>query len=130
MHDTVYQGRMQKLVNESGEAKGLRQVLLERGVDVSDMKRQDMVSVLSLHDDFLNEKYVCESYIMSRGHYCLFIPKYHCELNPIERVWGQAKKYTRAYCYYSITGLRKTMVPALESVDVNLIRKFFRKSRD
>ena len=38
---------------------------------------------------------------------------------------GHAKKYTRAYCNYSITGLRKTMTPALETVDVDLIRNFF-----
>ena len=25
---------------------------------------------------------------------------YHCEVNPIERCWFQAKRYTRAYCNY------------------------------
>ena len=28
---------------------------------------------------------------------CLFYPKFHCELSPIERVWCRSKKHTRAY---------------------------------
>ena len=44
-----------------------------------------------------------------------FILKFHCELNPIERVWGQSKKYTRANCDYSFKGLEETVRPALES---------------
>ena len=126
----MYKGRVQKLVTEEGQAKGLRMVLIERGVDVSSMKKEDMVSVLYQHEDFINEKSAVESYLLSRGHHCLFIPKYHCELNPIERVWGHAKKYTRANCNYSITGLRKTMIPGLETADADIIRKFYRKARD
>ena len=127
MRDTMYQGKEQKLVTGEGVPKGLRMVLTERGINVSNMCRDQMVSVLSEHDDFVNEKSAVELYLESRGHYCLFIPKYHYELNPIERVWGHAKKYTRAYCNYSITGLRKTMTPALEIVDVDLIRIFLEK---
>ena len=130
MRDTIFNGRVQKLVMEDGTAKGLRMVLMERGVDVNNMTREDMILEISQHEDFINEKPTVAAYLTSRGHICLFIPKYHCELNPIERVWGHAKKYTRAYCNYSITGLRKTMVPALETVNVDLIRKFFRKARD
>ena len=42
---------------------------------------------------------------------------------------GQAKWYTRTYCNYSIVGLMRAMVPALDSVDVDLIRNYFRKAR-
>ena len=58
------------------------------------------------------------------------LPKFHCEHNPIERVWCHSKRYTHANCNYSMPGLRKTVVPGLETVDIGLIRKFFRKSRD
>lgn len=34
----------------------------------------------------------------------LFIPKLHCELNPVERVWGQAK-FTRM-CTLTRDGFR------------------------
>ena len=70
-----------------------------------------------------------EHYIISRGHNILFFPKFYCEFNPIERVWGKAKQYTRTHCNNSNTGLRKTTVPALESVNLDLIRKYFRKAR-
>lgn len=57
------------------------------------------------------------------------LPKFHCELNPIERVWAQAKRYSKAYCNYSIVSLRKTIGPALESVSHDNIKKHFRKVR-
>ena len=49
-------------------------------------------------------------------HIVYMLPKYHCELNPIERVWAQAKRYSRAHCKYNLVSLRKTIIPALESV--------------
>lgn len=52
-----------------------------------------------------------------------------CELNPIERVWVQAKRYSKAYCNYSIVSLRKTIGPALESVSHDNIKGHFRKVR-
>ena len=50
---------------------------------------------------------------------------FHCELNLIERVWGQSKKYTRANCDYSFKGLEETIESALDSVRLDSIRKFF-----
>ncbi|OJA16726.1 hypothetical protein AZE42_11340 [Rhizopogon vesiculosus] len=42
--------------------------------------------VLSLQEDFANEKPMLQHLIESRGHVCLFLPKFHCELNPSEMV--------------------------------------------
>jgi hypothetical protein len=50
-----------------------------------------MQRLLSLQDDFKNEKPLLQLIIEGAGHTCLFLPKFHCELNPIELVWGQAK---------------------------------------
>ena len=58
------------------------------------------------------------------------IPKFHCELNPIERVWGQAKRYSRAYTNFTMPGLKRILPQALDSVSVTSIRKYFRKAHD
>ena len=44
---------------------------------------------------------------------CIHPCRYHCELNPIERYWGAAKKYARRHCSYTIVGLRECVPIAL-----------------
>lgn len=46
-------------------------------------------------------------------HVCLFLPKFHCELNWIERFWGAAKLYVRRHCLYTLPGLRETIPIAI-----------------
>ena len=67
----------------------MKLVLEERGVDTTGMKG---------FDDFKASKTILEEYIEMRGHLCLYIPKYHCELSPIERVWCFAKKTYSSLC--------------------------------
>ena len=50
-----------------------------------------MSRILSLQEDFAQEKSMLQHYIEGRGHICMFLPKFHCELNPIEMVWGFMK---------------------------------------
>ena len=57
-----------------------------------------------------------EKLLMRHDYDGFFIPKFHCELNPIERVSAHSKKYTRAHCDYSFNGLEVTINPALNSV--------------
>ena len=85
---------------------------------------------IATHPNFANEKNKLEQYINNRGHAFLFIPKYHCELNPIERCWSQAKQYTQAYCNYCITGLRQNIPEGLNCVTTENIQNYFRRARD
>ena len=94
MRETVWNGTVQKMILPDGKPKGMKKVLEERGVDVRKMKAQDMRKKLREMHDFKYEKTKVETLITARGHCCIFNPKYHCELNPIERVWGYAKNYT------------------------------------
>ena len=68
------------------------------------------------------------SSVSCRAEVILF-PKFHCKLNPIERVWGQAKVYTRTYTNFTLPRLRANVNPALNSVSTctDLIRKYFRR---
>ena len=45
-----------------------------------------MARLLSKQDDFMNQISMLEMMITEAGHECLFLPKFHCELNPIEMV--------------------------------------------
>ena len=84
MRDTVYDGVTQRMVFDDGTPKGMKQVLIECHVNVKGMRAADMQRVLSEMRDFKYEKTKVEKYILERKHRVLFIPKFHCELNPIE----------------------------------------------
>ena len=60
------------------------------------------------------------------GHSVLFYPKFHCELNFIERYWCQAKWFARENCGYDFEVLNATVPEALASVTNASIRGFYR----
>jgi hypothetical protein len=64
--------------------------------------------VLSLQEDFATEKLMLQQLIESRGHVCLFLPKFHCELNPSEMVWGYAK-YRKSAIYIIDTAIDESL---------------------
>jgi len=45
-------------------------------------------------------------------------------------VWGQAKVYSHMYMNFTLPRLRQIIDPALDSVNMDLIRKYFRKVLD
>ncbi|KAJ3994679.1 hypothetical protein F5050DRAFT_1537937, partial [Lentinula boryana] len=93
-----FRGKVQHMLLPDGQAKGLKRVLEERGFNVSQLRMKCspvcplentgccMARLLSQQDDFVNQLSMLEELIMQKGHYCLFLPKFHCELNPIEMV--------------------------------------------
>ena len=81
------------------------------------------------HEDFKNEKMKIEHYLNDRGHCCLLLPKFHCEINPIERCWAQAKCYVHGHCNYTINGQRDNVPKGLDSITVDSIQKHFCKVR-
>ena len=60
--------------------------------------------------DFVGERSRLEHMIESRGHLCWFLPKYHCELNPIELHWGRSKFYVRNNSNGSLKFLREKLI--------------------
>ncbi len=120
MRDSVWDGKSQRMVHPNGTPKGMKAILEERGVNTKGMKAQD----------FQNQKTLLEEYVESRGHLCMFYPKFHCELNPIECVWCHSKKHTRAYANGSIVCLRKLVPEGLDSCTTDMIKIFFRTCRD
>ena len=68
--------------------------------------------------------------VQSREHLCIYLPKFHCELNSIEHCWCYAKKHTRAYCNGSIVRLRKIVPEALDNIPMDVISNFFANCND
>jgi hypothetical protein len=81
-----------------GKAKGLESVLTECGFDTKGIKAKCkpvcsfentdccLAHILRWQSDFINQKSMLEELIEKAGHLCMFLPKFHCKLNPIEMV--------------------------------------------
>lgn len=133
MHDTIYEGKplsMTKLArSRTGDtvriARGMIDVLNQRGRYRPTMKVDDMRKELACHRDFRDEKNKLEYFLHNRGHACLFIPKYQCEINPIERCWYviPGHTYTWAYRNYNIVGLCRNVSLGLDTVSTENIAK-------
>jgi hypothetical protein len=146
MRDTFWgpNNERQSMNFSDGQPKGIKQVLIERGLwkknmvgecklcrnNNDDPLRVDCCGrrIISLQPDFLAQKSALVETIENAGHICIFFPKFHCELNFIERYWGAAKRYTRNNCNYTWNGLQETVPHALDSVDLITIRRFARKT--
>jgi hypothetical protein len=96
--DVSKRGLVQKMTLPDGTQKGLKATLEERGFDVSNLRAKCspvcpfeskdccMARLLSQQEDVKNQVSMLEKNITSRGHLCIFLPKFRCELNPIEMV--------------------------------------------
>ena len=71
-----------------------------------------------------------ELFLRSKGNAAYFMSMFHCELNPIERVWGQSKRYTKAYLKYMIQSLRVNVPRGLDSITIENICNYFCKARE
>ena len=80
---------------------------------------REMIKIVEDMRDFKFQKTKVEELILNKGHRA--IPKFHCELNLIERVWCRAKQYTRSHCDYSFSNLEKIIDTALDAVSVAIM---------
>ena len=127
----------------AGKQKGIKQVLKERGLwperglvlecpttrDRSGCNPQGGCCarrVLGAEKDFRDQKGRLQEEVEKLGHLVLFYPKFHCELNFIERYWCRAKWFSRENCGYDFDALKETVPKALESVTEASIRGFYR----
>ena len=90
------------------------------------MTAEQMISTLAAMDDFKNEKSLIQHLLIKKGHIPAFLPKFHPEINPIERVWAQLKRYTKAHCKHTIQSLRKNIPNSYDSVSLENIQNHFR----
>jgi hypothetical protein len=120
-----------------GQPKGIKQVLDERGLWPEGRFRLKCANadshsgldccaqrLLSSQPDFREQRSTVQEVIEEAGHICLFLPKYHCELNFIEYFWGAVKHYLRENCDYSFTTLKANLPKAMASIGLDTIQKW------
>ncbi|KZT64015.1 hypothetical protein DAEQUDRAFT_733158 [Daedalea quercina L-15889] len=122
----------------AGDFKGMAVILKERGyVDVDslraeckDFKCPPHVErcccrwLLHNEPDFQEVKSLVETHCKSRGYEIVFLPRFHCELNPIEQCWGFTKRKYREYPPSSLEAdLERNVVSALSTIMIELIRR-------
>jgi len=132
-----------------GKQKGIMQVLKERKLWPENGRRSDGFNfllecpvdsnrtgckpeggccartVLSAEPDFQQQKGRLQEELECRGQLVIFYPKFHCELNFIERYWCGCKWYARENCQYTLEGLRETVPEALNSVPSATIHRHY-----
>jgi hypothetical protein len=127
----------------AGKQKGIKRVLKERGLwperglvlDCPTTNGRPGCNpqggccarrVLGAQKDFRDQKGRLQEEVENLGHRVIFYPKFHCELNFIERYWCRAKWFARENCGYSFQALKAIVPEALASVSNASIRGFYR----
>ena len=116
---------------KAGWFKGMAQILHERGFEAESKLRAQCDGfrcppgetncccrrLLYNQPDFMQVESVLETTCHAKGVKVLFLPKFHCELNFIEQVWGHAKRVYREFPMSSKeSDLEKNVIKALDSV--------------
>ena len=135
MHDVVRDGVLYRMQTNSGVQKGIRTILIEW--DLWDRRRvlecangctsSDCCArrLLASQPEFINEKIWLQKTVEERGHRMIFFPKFHCELNFIEMIWGYLKSKLRRECSFSFSVLCNR-VPEILSEEIPI--SFFRRA--
>lgn len=77
--------------------------------------------------DFQEQLSQLEERLTEHGITVFFFPKYHCELNYIEFLWGYSKRLVRESCDYTFDSLKSNVESSLKSCPLATIRRFERR---
>lgn len=144
----------QSMQNENGIQKGIRTILQERGKHKDERgqllplqckycrgnttveERQEGLAsglikeaccasyVLANEPDFLEQEEWLTEVVRGAGFEIIFYPKYHCELNFIEMLWGWIKSYHRRTCTYVYKDLKDALpTTLLETMPLAFVRR-------
>ncbi len=132
---------IQTMVNDDGSQKGLRSLLFERGLidetnrlvggppDQGPLLKDGMADLLAKQPDFAEQLEWLQQIVKENGQLIDYYPKYHCELNWIERRWGWMKRYTREHCDFTLAGMRRIIAEAEAELPPEFNYKWERAAR-
>jgi transposase len=103
---------------------------------ISEISCDCSTCVLAQQEDFSSQKNGLEEVFLKHNkqygtnHICKLLPKFHPELNPIERCWSRLKAYIRKFNDGTLDTLKRLMVEGAKECNIPLclIRKYIRLS--
>jgi hypothetical protein len=118
----------QSFYRADGKAKGLDSILSERGVCILKLNNDQKKAKLCEFEDFQLRTGWLRKTLETKGHLYDNYPKFHCEFNFIERIWGKAKRYLRDNCKYNYADLVENVPIALslENIPLPEIQRYYR----
>ena len=130
--NTVGQEVEQSMQLADGRQKGLKTILKERGLwPPGGLLLPDAKKLLAAQPDFIAQKGMLVELLENCGknpgeprQHILMFPKYHCEFNFIENLWGRMKVHLRRICKYDFDALQISIPEAVASVPVAVIRRY------
>lgn len=124
--------------SQAGAFKGMAEILKEHGYQGIDGLRAECPKfqcppgvtkcccrrLLYSEPDFRDVESLAQLHCKKRGYTVIFLPRFHCELNPIEQCWGYAKRKYREYPPSSLEAdLERNVSTAMDTITVLLIRR-------
>ena len=143
LRDTTWNGVIQHMQDNNGIQKGIRTILRERELWHDGLKLDCKLCkqktppadnlaccarrILSQCADFRVDKCWLEETVEEMGHRLLFFPKFHCELNFIEMLWGYVKVKLRRMCTFSFSDLKQRLPELLDSIPLPFVKRASRQ---
>ena len=141
-HKTTSEQIKQAMVDENGVSKGLVRVLEERGEDVymrdasnavvhtkagkANIKtKEELQQILAAYDDFAKETHMIQDICDYFGVLLLMSPRGHCELSEAEPVFAIEKRLMEDNCDFTMAGLRRSFLLAIQSVCLQSVKRIF-----
>ena len=114
---------MKEVLIERGLWRARLHMACKDGCDV-DATACCATRILKRQPDFQAQKSLVQKVIETAGHFCIFLLKFHCELNFIEFFWGAVKRWLHENCDYTFKTLQEMLPKALKAVEISTIQKW------
>lgn len=110
-----------------GYSKGLKQVSLELGLEhLSNLNLPELKKELIKHPAFIGTTKL-EKLAKKYGVKIIFCPKYHCEINPVEGLWCNQKKFVRSRTDQTFDRMKQLIQESrkhFQNIDLNNRKSF------
>ncbi|XP_072397434.1 uncharacterized protein [Diabrotica undecimpunctata] len=118
MDNASYHSRkVEKIPTTSSIKKYMQEWLQIKNIPLDmEMVRSELLHLVRVNKDKYNI-YVTDEMAKTNGQIVLRLPPYHCELNPIEKIWAQVKnEVALKNTTFKLKEVKKLLLQALENV--------------